>query len=165
MADSPKSDKSDKSREADYTDYESRNVRDGWPYSDEDSATGRELESGNPSRVLAEDEPSDMQVSDETAIQSSGGPQIDPESEDGNIEADDLEEQIYNMLSDTDDVDATNVTVTVRDGVATISGSVETRENRALVDRMVGSVAGIRETRNELSTTGVGSHIPPDYDQ
>lgn len=165
MPATPKTDKSDRSREADYTDYESRDVREGWPYSDEDSATGRRLESGNPSRILGEDELSNMQVSEEPAIQSSGGPRVDPETEDGTIADDDLEERIFNFLSEKDDLDASNVTVTVHDGVATLSGSVETRDARNLVNRLVGSIAGIRETRNELSTTDVGSHIPSDYDE
>lgn len=166
MSDSPKTDQSDSSREADYIDYEGRDVRDGWPYSDEDSAAGRR--NGHPNgsvRDLAEDDDAGMQVSGEPTIDSSGGPQLDGEDEHQNIADDDLEEHIFNILTGNENIDVSGATVTVHSGVATLTGSVETQEARALANRLVRSVAGIRDTVNELSTTGADSHIPDDYDE
>ncbi|PWV99965.1 BON domain-containing protein [Hoeflea marina] len=165
MATSRKTGEGDTSREADYADYEGRDIRDGWPYADGDSAAARKRETGRDSRSLGEDEPADMQVSGETAIDSSGGPDPDPGSELDAIDDDDLEERIYDILSGRDDLDVSTMTVTVHGGRATLSGSVETREQRALAERIVRSLGGVSETSNDLSTIGVGSHIPPDYDE
>jgi hypothetical protein len=161
MAD-PNRTTTDKDREEDFRDYNERDLGEGWPYADGEPVKKRNAEYGATSDEL---DPTNMEVATDTFIESDGGPTLFPEEEGGNINDDGIEEEIATKLSDSGRWDDNQIEVTVRNGIATIEGEVETEHDRQMINQIVLRTAGIRSTKNQLSLIGVDSHIPSDADE
>lgn len=153
------------SREEDYRDFEARDLDDAWPYPDQDAATVKRNEAygGSPAGVESDGNPG-SEVTDGPAIQSRGGPAISREIAHDAIEDDGLEEEITDLISNHDELDADQITVTVLQGIVALSGSVETARASALAERIAAGVSGVGGVRNGLVLTGLDSHIPGDAD-
>jgi hypothetical protein len=151
------------SREDDYRDYEERDIAGGWPYADSDvrKADVNQPYGGSGGNF---DEPrnSGFQRASDTEITSSGGPEMSSSATHGEIDDDDIAERVNAVLEDTDDVDPALVTVAVHQGIATLTGRVETALIRQRLERQVEKVSGVRGCVNQLVTIGIGSHIPND---
>jgi hypothetical protein len=61
-----------------------------------------------------------------------------------------LREKICEMLADHDLIDPSNVDVKVKDGDVTITGSIEDRHQRRLIDDMVTNVPGVQDVHMSL---------------
>ncbi len=152
-------------REEDYRDYDKRNIGDGWPYADEDGLPAdRNAPYGTTGSNLDESGQVGVEIATRPEISSHGGPAFSPAAEADVIQDDTLEERITDLLSENENFDPQLITVTVHEGVATLSGEVETAEAKALATTLALSVGGIRRCRNELVLIGVDSHIPSDSD-
>ncbi|OLP58078.1 hypothetical protein BJF93_05445 [Xaviernesmea oryzae] len=153
-------------REEDYRDYEHRDLDQGWPYADEVSgqptdpanrAYGEGAESfdeqGNPG----------FQTADEPRIDSANGPDLLADDVEGDVDDDAIEARLVERLEDKG-VDLSAVEIRVEDGEALLSGAVETREDRRLIEQMALAQPGINTVRNELTTLAVDAAIPTDLD-
>lgn len=151
-------------REEDYRDYEERDLDQGWPYSDADRDRGRKRNAayGQSEANFDSEGNAGVEIAGQTEIVSEGGPAISTEIAHDAINDDALEEAISDRLSLDDRIDESQITVTVRGGIAEIGGSVETREEQFVAEQIVEGVSGIRIVRNRLVLTGVDSHIPSD---
>ncbi|MBB1250326.1 hypothetical protein [Rhizobium sp. G21] len=80
-----------KTREEDYRDYNERDISEGWPYADEEVVAKKNEAYG----VEFDDEDkTSVEISDEPAIESQGGPNLFPETAKGAVEDDGVEETI-----------------------------------------------------------------------
>lgn len=151
-------------REEDYRDYEDRNLDDGWPYSDEENRPGaRNAPYGaNPANLDRRETPG-AQVSEDTAVHTAQ--RLAPEPDDTTVDDDGLSDAITRLIDEDERFNADLVTVTVRDGVAMVSGEVETEPERLKLETLVLSVKGVRDVENEIVLIGVDSHVPPDFDE
>jgi len=152
-------------REEDYRDYDKRNIGDGWPYADEDGLPAdRNVPYGGTVSNFDESGRVGVEVARRPEIESHGGPAVTSAGEESVIEDDVLEEQIMDVLTQNESFLAELITVTVHEGVATLSGEVETAHDRALARTLTLAVRGVRGCVNELVLIGVDSHIPSDSD-
>lgn len=151
------------SREEDYRDFEERDLDEGWPYPDRDKAGGKRNEAyGRSPGGLESDGNAGAEVADNPAIRSSGGPTISRDIAHEAIEDDALEEDITDRMSNHDELDADQITVTVHNGRVELSGTVETAEASSLATRIAAAAPGVAGVRNRLVLTGLDSHIPGD---
>ncbi|MCD2173554.1 BON domain-containing protein [Rhizobium sp. C4] len=152
-------------REEDYRDYDKRNIGEGWPYADEDGLPAdRNAPYGTTGSNFDESGRAGVEIGNRPNISSHGGPEISDAGEGGVIEDDVLEEKITELLSENENFDMRLITVTVHEGVAVLSGDVETEHARVLASRLTTSVRGVRRCRNDLVLIGADSHIPSDSD-
>ena len=63
---------------------------------------------------------------------------------------DKIHEEIWELLSNNADLDATEIELHVEAGEVTLAGSVENRDARWLAEDLVNSVSGVREVTNRL---------------
>lgn len=71
-----------------------------------------------------------------------------------------IREDVSDALYADEDVDASELAVTVKDGEVTLSGSIETRRMKHLAENIADSVPGVKDVRNELRVTrGLMSQI------
>jgi hypothetical protein len=151
------------SREEDYRDYEERDLEEGWPYPDGDISTKKRNEAyGAAPAGLEVDANPGAEIAGGPEIQSEGGPSLSQGIARDAIDDDALEEQVFNRLADQDMVDEEQVTVTVRDGVAELTGNVDRAEVAFVAEQVAGAVPGVRFVRNRLVPVGIDSHIPKD---
>jgi hypothetical protein len=61
-----------------------------------------------------------------------------------------ITEDLNERLTDDDDLDASNITVRVNDGVATLEGTVESRWLKHRAEDIADSCSGVKDVRNEL---------------
>lgn len=61
-----------------------------------------------------------------------------------------ITEEINELLTRHGEIDASEIEVEVREGVATLRGSVDTRSTKRLVEDVVDSVPGVHDVNNEL---------------
>lgn len=154
-------------REEDYRDYEHRDIDQGWPYADEISGSptdpanrayfeGAENfdEQGNPG----------FQTADDTRIDSANGPDLIADDVEGDLDDDAIEAQLVERLEERG-IDLSALEIRVSDGEATLSGAVETREDRRMIERLTLEQPGIGTVRNELTTLAVDAAIPGDFDE
>ena len=151
-------------REETYRDYDERDIDDGWPYADADGTKGRKRNAAYGQGAADFDAAANAgtEIADGTAIRSEGGPALARGIAHEAIEDDALEEAVYEALSADDRIDENQITVTVQDGIAEIEGSVETREQHMIAEKLVEAVAGIRAVRNRLVLSGLDGHVPFD---
>ena len=151
------------SREEDYRDYEERDLDDGWPYPDGDTARKKRNEAyGVAPAGLEGDANPGAEIAANPEIRSEGGPALAQGIVREAIDDDALEEQIFDQLSNREDFDEDQITVTVRDGIAELTGRVDRAEATFIAEQIAGSVPGVRFVRNRLVSMGVDSHIPSD---
>jgi hypothetical protein len=65
-----------------------------------------------------------------------------------------IREDVCELLTDDDEVDASDVEVNVSDGVVALSGTVGDRGAKRRAERIAESVRGVRDVRNELRLGG-----------
>lgn len=63
-----------------------------------------------------------------------------------------LQEIICEMLTHDDEIDASEVSVQVKDGEVTLTGNVDTRRTKYLIEERVDSCTGIKEIHNQIRT-------------
>lgn len=77
-----------------------------------------------------------------------------------------LKEQVSDHLMDDDEIDASEITVEVKDGEATLTGTVSSRDEKRAAEQCVEAVSGVREVINQLrvkaSDSGRGSQSRDD---
>jgi hypothetical protein len=61
-----------------------------------------------------------------------------------------IRDEVCERLTDADDVDATNIEVSVKDGEVQLSGFVGRREEKRRAERLAEAVAGVRDVHNGL---------------
>lgn len=151
------------SREEDYRDYEERDLDEGWPYPDGDTAKKKRNEAyGAAPAGLEGDANPGTEIAGNPEIRSEGGPALAQGIAREAIDDDALEEEIFDQLTRRDDIDEDQITVTVRDGVAELTGSVDRAEAGFIAEQIAGAVPGVRFVRNRLVSLGTDSHIPDD---
>jgi osmotically-inducible protein OsmY len=62
-----------------------------------------------------------------------------------------IREDVCDRLSDDDEVDATDITITVRDGEVTLEGSVNDRRAKHRAEDIADNVRGVKDVHNRLS--------------
>lgn len=150
-----------KPREEDYRDYNERDISDGWPYADEEVVAKKNEAYG----VEFDDEDkTSVEISDEPVIDSQGGPSLFPAAAEEAVEDDEIEEALYERITNTRRWEDNQLTVTVHAGVATLEGEVETEHDRQLINQIALSTPGVADTVNRIILIGVDSHIPTDAD-
>jgi hypothetical protein len=154
------------SREEDFRDYEERDIRDGWPYSDNDDgrkaggnapygARGSELDQIDNERLAV--------TSDPDARDVDGAPKPFSDEEAGTISNDDLEARIMEALEEDGRVELDMLQIFIRGGVAELEGAVDSEDDRKHLLRLVRSVKGVRDVSAAgLTTRGIDSHIAAD---
>jgi osmotically-inducible protein OsmY len=65
-----------------------------------------------------------------------------------------IREAVSEALSDHDEIDATEVEVTVIDGEVTLDGAVADRRMKRIAEDCVDQVAGVRDVQNRLRVAG-----------
>jgi len=63
-----------------------------------------------------------------------------------------IKEDIYDVLTDDHEIDASDVSVEVQDGHVTLTGNVEDRRMKFLIEDAVASCSGVQDVRNQLRT-------------
>lgn len=151
------------SREEDYRDYEERDLKDGWPYPDDDNTRRKSNEAYGSSPAGLEGDPNPgAEIAGNPEIRSEGGPALAQGIASEAIDDDALEEQIFDQLTERADIDEDQITVTVRNGIAELTGNVDTTDAAFVAEQIAGAVPGVRFVRNRLVSLGVDSHIPDD---
>jgi hypothetical protein len=151
------------SREEDYRDYEQRDLDGGWPYPDDDMSKkkGNEAYGVAPAGLEGDTNPG-SEISGNPEIHSEGGPALALGIAREAIDDDALEEQIFDQLTGRQDIDENQITVSVREGIAELTGSVDRAEATFVAEQIAGAVPGVRFVRNRLVPIGIDSHIPLD---
>jgi osmotically-inducible protein OsmY len=62
-----------------------------------------------------------------------------------------LREIICERLTDDPFIDASNVTIEVRDSVVTVQGMVHARQQKYAIEDLIGDVSGVTEIHNQVS--------------
>ena len=159
-------DRKQTSREEDFRDYEQRNIRDGWPYPDEDDArrAGQNAPYGTQGADLDQIDTSGVAVTPDPAVRDVDGAPLP--FEDGTEEAiadDDLEARILEALEGEGRVDLATLDLTIRNGIAELDGAVDSEEDRRHLIGFLRRVKGVRDVRADgLLARGVDSHFPRD---
>jgi hypothetical protein len=153
-------------REEDYRDYEDRDLKDGWPYSDE--VTGSQTDVANRSygetgESFDEAGNPGFETSDETVRIGHGGPDILRDDPEADTDDDGMEEALSNALEDHD-IDTSSVEIKVLRGVAELSGEVETAADRRAIEELAYRISGITKVRNDLTTMAVDAALPSGLD-
>lgn len=68
-----------------------------------------------------------------------------------------LKEVICEMLTDAEDIDASDIEVTVTEAVVLLDGSVDDRWTKYQAEEMAGQVPGVKDVRNQLRVQPPGS--------
>ena len=151
------------SREEDYRDYEERDLDGGWPYPDDDTSKKKRNEAyGAAPAGLEGDANPGAEIAGSPEILSAGGPALARGIAREAIDDDALEEQIFDQLSNREDIDESQITVTARDGIVELTGSVDGPDATFIAEQIAGAVPGVRFVRNRLVSMGIDSHIPDD---
>ena len=160
--------KTEFSREDDYRDYDQRNIGDGWPYADGPGATATPVENrgyGETGANFDRDRNEGFRVD---AVNADG---FEPEvatpvlpTTDGREDDDQLESDIATALEDLEDSILAGLDIHVDGHVVTLRGSVDTAEERRMIELKVLGVKGVSNVKNFITTLGVDSHIPDDGD-
>lgn len=79
-----------------------------------------------------------------------GGSQIGPGIQFHRRSDDKIREEIWELLSNHADLDASEVELHVEGGEVTLSGTVDSRDAKWLAEDLVTSVSGVREVNNRL---------------
>jgi len=61
-----------------------------------------------------------------------------------------LEDEIHERLTEAQDIDASDITVRCKDGIATVEGTVEERRLKYRIEDLIEQVRGVRDVENRL---------------
>ncbi len=159
--------KDELSREEDYRDFEQRDLEEGWPYDDESGASRKPV--GNAAYGEA-DGNFDRERDDGVRITRSGQDAIDPPAypetgDERSTEDDDqLESDIAALIENLHGINPDAIDIRVEGRAVTLSGSIDTPEERRLLEMKVLAVEGVEKVHNRIETIGSDSHIPRDTD-
>lgn len=160
--------KTEFSREDDYRDYDQRNIREGWPYADGAGATATPVENRGYGETGANFDRNRNKGFRIDAVNADG---FEPDvatpalpTTDGREDDDQLESDIATALEGLDDTILAGLDIHVDGHVVTLRGSVDTAEERRMVELKVLGVKGVSDVKNFITTLGVDSHIPDDGD-
>jgi hypothetical protein len=67
-----------------------------------------------------------------------------------------IAEEVNDVLTENDSLDATEVQVSVQNGEVTLSGTVDNRFERRLAEDLADSVSGVQHVQNNLRVKGTG---------
>jgi hypothetical protein len=160
--------KTEFSREDDYRDYDQRNIGDGWPYADAPGATATEV--GN--RAYGETGANfDRERNEGFRVEPVDADGSEPDiatpvlpTTNGREDDDQLESDIAEALEGIDGTLLAGLDVHVDGHTVTLRGTVDTAEERRMIELKVLGVAGVGNVKNFITTLGVDSHIPTDSD-
>ncbi|OLP55170.1 hypothetical protein BJF92_17435 [Rhizobium rhizosphaerae] len=153
-------------REEDYRDYEHRDIDQGWPYADEISGSPTDPANGaygEGAESFDEQGNPGFQTADDTRIDSANGPDLVADDVEGDLDDDAIEAQLVERLEDRG-LDLSALEIRVSDGEALLTGAVETREDRMMIERLALAQPGINSVRNDLTTLAVDAALPSDLD-
>lgn len=154
------------SREDDFRDYEQRDIRDGWPYSDEDvnNRTKRNVPYGRTDANPDQPDNSGMEIStDPAAHDVDGAPLPFADNVEDVVADDDIEERLAQLLENDERVDPQSIDITIHDHIAHIEGAVDSEADRQHLVGLVRAMRGVRDVHaHGLVARGVDSHIPRD---
>lgn len=154
------------SGEEDFRDHEERDIRDGWPYPDDDDArrAGQNAPYGTRGADLDQADNEGIEITaDPEARDVDGAPLPFAEETDDIIADDDLEARILEALEEDERVDLAMLDLAIRDGIAVLDGAVDSEEDRRHLIGVLRRVKGVRDVRADgLLTRGVDSHVPRD---
>ena len=69
-----------------------------------------------------------------------------------------IKEDVNERLTEHPQIDATEIDIQVRNGEVTVSGSVEDRRIKRMVEDLVEGVSGVKEVHNQLRANGASQH-------
>jgi hypothetical protein len=152
--------------EDDLRDLESRNIRDGWPYSDTPGAASPSPENrpyGSTAGNFDRDHNDGYRIVgvDGTGEEASLKDRLLPETT-GREESDEIESKISERFEAASDAALNNVEIYVDGHTATLTGMVDTAAERRMATRLALSVPHVHHVINEIETIGVDSHEPED---
>ncbi|MBC2773354.1 BON domain-containing protein [Rhizobium sp. AQ_MP] len=158
--------KTEFSREDDYRDYDQRNIGDGWPYADGPGATASPVENrgyGETGANFDRDRNEGFRVDtvDAEGFEPDVATPVLPTTH-GREDDDQLESDIATALDGLDDTLLAGLDIHVDGHVVTLRGSVDTAEERRMIELKVLGVKGVSDVKNFITTLGVDSHIPSD---
>ena len=79
-----------------------------------------------------------------------GGSQTGQKSQFTRRTDDKIHEEVWELLTNNPDLDATEIELHVEGGEVTLTGTVDSRDAKWLAEDLVNSVAGVREVSNRL---------------
>ncbi len=85
-----------------------------------------------------------------TERRKSGGSQTGQGAQFHRRSDDKIHEEIWELLTNNPDLDASEVELHVEGGEVTLSGTVDSRDAKWLTEDLVNSVTGVREVNNRL---------------
>lgn len=150
--------------EDDLRDLESRNIRDGWPYSDTPGTSSQASENrpyGETSGNFDREHNDGYRI---VGVECDGaeapvGDSLLPDTKDRE-NSDEIESKINERFEATDNAALENVEVFVDGNTATLTGMVDTAEERRMASRLAISVANVHHVVNQIQSIGVDAHQP-----
>ncbi|MGG7517609.1 BON domain-containing protein [Allorhizobium undicola] len=152
------------SGEEEFRDRQERDLRDGWPYSDTPGASSQPAENrayGDTPGNFDRDTNGGYSIDSANAA-GAQEPLTDgllPETQ-GRENADEMESQLRDRLDLQHEAEFTNVEMHAEGHIMTLTGSVDTNEERHLAGRIALTVPGVRHVINHIETLGVDTHQP-----
>jgi osmotically-inducible protein OsmY len=64
-----------------------------------------------------------------------------------------IAETICDMLTDDHEIDASEISIEVKDGEVTLTGTVQDRHTKFLIEERVAASSGVKDVHNRLRTT------------
>ncbi|MDK1384653.1 BON domain-containing protein [Sinorhizobium sp. 8-89] len=147
-------------REEDYRDFEERNIRDGWPYSDQPDAAPNKPKNrayGEPEANFDREQKSGFSIEGKEEVGTDS--QLTSKQEPIR-QSDDLEVRVTEYLESMEDLDINSIDVHARGGTIILEGAVETAAIARKIELAVLSFHGVRHVRNNLRVAGVDARVP-----
>lgn len=74
-----------------------------------------------------------------------------------------IEEEVCNVLMKDRNIDASNIEVNVRDGVVTLSGTVDSRMDKIEAEMVIEGIAGVQDIQNDIKLKKWGDYSDRPY--
>lgn len=153
-------------REEDYRDYDSRNIDEGWPYSDQGGAAAGAVGNaayGDTDANFDRERDKGFQVdnADETGLEEPVKDRSTPATK-GVEESDDLEERVSDSIEQLDIVAMETIDIRADGTTVTIEGEVDDAQTARKLIAHVKRIPGVGRVVNELTLLGIDSLIPED---
>ena len=160
--------KTEFTREEDYRDFEARDLKEGWPYSDEAGAVAPDVGNGPYGKAEADFDRERNEGYRVTEVEADGfQPKLKnsvlPET-DRRENSDQVESEVNAALEEIREIDLMGVDIHVDRHVVTLRGAVDTAEERRKIELVALGAKGVEEVRNLINTRGIDTHIPQDND-